>query len=59
MHLDHRQEGADGTKCSIGWCDTRHLLRKVEGFDGNIQRGENPIPPLWLSVFGIHGQWSK
>ena len=33
----HRQEGTDGAKRSLGWCDTRDVLREIEGFYGHIQ----------------------
>ena len=31
---DHGEQDADGAKNSLGWCETRDLLRKIHGFDG-------------------------
>ena len=51
---DHREQDADGSKNSLGWCDTGDFLGKIHGFDGNIQRREGPIPALRSLGFGFH-----
>lgn len=38
-YLEHRQKGADGAKHGLGWQDTTHILREIQGVDGHIQRG--------------------
>ena len=43
-HPNHYQEGTDGTKYSLGWCDASHFLREVEGFDSHVQRGYDTVP---------------
>jgi len=35
---DHCEEDAGGTKNSLGWRDTRDLLREIQAIDGDIQR---------------------
>ena len=52
---DHRQDGTDGAKYSIGWRDARDLLREIEGFDGHIQCGDDTVPPLWSFRIRSHG----
>jgi len=37
-YLDHCEEDTSGTKNSLGWCDTRDLLREIQAVDGHIQR---------------------
>jgi len=35
-YLDHRENDADGGENSLGWRDTRDLLREIHGFDGGV-----------------------
>jgi len=36
-YLDHCEEDAGGTENSLGWHDSRELLRKIQALDGHIQ----------------------
>ena len=34
---DHYEEDTSGTENSLGWRDTRELLREIQALDGHIQ----------------------
>ena len=53
-HLDHREKDADGAKNGLGWCDTRDLLREIQGIDGHVQCGEDTVLRLWSLGSGFH-----
>jgi hypothetical protein len=54
-HLDHCEDNAEGGKNGLGWCDAAEFLRKVRGFDGNIERGEDDFSTLLSLSVGGHG----
>jgi hypothetical protein len=55
-YSDHCQEGTDGTKRGLSWCDVDDVLREIYGVDGHIQRGESAIPPLRSLRTCMHGR---
>jgi hypothetical protein len=56
-HPYHRQEGTDGAKSDLSWCDTNDVPRKIDGDDGCIQRGESAISSPRRSLgMCVHGE---
>ena len=45
-HPDHDKD-YNGPKDSLCWSEAWDLLHKVEAINSHIQRGEDPILPLW------------
>ena len=37
-YFDHSEDNTNGAKEGLGWRDTREFLRKIQGFDGHVQR---------------------
>lgn len=40
----------------LGWCHTRRLLRKAQGINGHVQRGDDAVPPRRSLGFVCHGR---
>jgi hypothetical protein len=58
-HFDSGKDEADGTKNDLSWCDINDVLRKVRGFDGQVQR-DSAVPPLRSLRICIHGRkWGE
>jgi hypothetical protein len=54
-HSDHRDDNANGAKNNLGWRDAGDFLRKIQGLDGHIERGED-VRSTFLSLgVGFHG----
>jgi hypothetical protein len=53
-HFYHREDNTEGTKHGLGWGDAAEFLRKIRGFDGHIERGENEFSTFLLSSVGVH-----
>ena len=54
-HLDHCEDNAEGGKNGLGWGDAAELLRKIRGFDGYIERGEDGFSAFLSLSGGMHG----
>jgi len=54
-HSDHREDDTDDTENSLGWHDAREFLRKVQGLNGDIQRGEDVVLTFLSLSLAIHG----
>ena len=50
-HSDESEKIAGRTERDLGWCNARADLGAIQGIDGNIQRRENAILPLWSLRF--------
>jgi hypothetical protein len=42
---NHCQEGTNGAKRGLCWCNVNDVLRKIQGINGHIQRRGSTIPP--------------
>ena len=43
---DQSEKSADGTKNSLGWCDTRSLFCDIHVLVGRVQHRDGILPPL-------------
>ena len=53
-YSDHGEKDGNRIKSGFSRCDARELLDEIQAIDGNIQQGENTIPPLRSLGFVCH-----
>jgi len=46
-HFNYSEKKTGGGERGLGWYHARRLLRKIQGIDCRVQRGERAVPPLW------------